>query len=111
MQSARPWLATQRGRSAERIARSYRKRFGVDWACAIAELSALGISFDSKWREQLARTLEGARQAKARRNAEKESVMPRTGSQESDETFALIVDYTDGGAAFGVTCEEWQGTR
>ena len=107
--SARPWLATQRGRPAERIARSYRKRFGVDWACAIAELSALGISFDPKWREQLARTLEGARQAKARRKAARTETLSRTKFPESDETFAFIAGYTEGGAAFGVTWEEWEG--
>jgi len=108
LQSVRSWLATQRGRPADHIARSYRKRFGVDWACAIAELSALGIPFDAKWREQLARTLEGARQAKARRKAEKETAMPRTEFPESDETFAFIAGYTEGGAAFGVTWEEWE---
>lgn len=109
LQSAGPWLATQRGRPAERIAGSYRKRFGVDWACAIAELSALGIAFDPKWREQLARTLEGARLAKARRSVEKERATPRTRFPESDATFALIAGYTEGGAAFGVTREEWKG--
>ena len=107
--SARPWLATQRGRPAVRIARSYRKRFGVDWACAIAELSALGISFDPKWREQLARALEGARQAKVRRKADKETAMPRTEFPKSDETCAFVAGYTDGGVAFGLTWEGWEG--
>lgn len=27
---------------------------------------------------------------------------------ESDETFAYIAGYTEGGAAFGVTWEEWE---
>jgi hypothetical protein len=101
--SARSWLATQRGRPADRIARSYRKRYGVDWACVLAELPALGIAFDPAWREQLARTLEGARKAKASRKAEKRSaVLP-----DSDTTFAFIADYTEGGAAYGITWEEW----
>ena len=109
LQSTRSWLATQRGRPAERSAQSYRKRFGVDWACAIAELSALGIQFDPEWREQLARTLEGARQAKARRKAARTETLSRTKFPESDETFAVIAGYTEGGAAFGVTWEEWEG--
>jgi hypothetical protein len=107
--SARPWLATQRGRPAERIARSYRKRFGVDWVCAIAELSALGISFDPKWREQRTRTLEGARQAKARRKAAKTETLSRKAFPESDDTFSVSAGQTEGGAAFGVTWEEWEG--
>jgi hypothetical protein len=100
----------QRGRPAEPIARSYRQRYGVDWSCAITELTSLGIAFDAKWREQLDRTLEGARQAKARRRAEKEATRARThtGLVESDETFAFIAGYTEGGAAFGVTWEEWK---
>jgi hypothetical protein len=82
----------------------------VYWACAIAELSALGIRFDSKCREQLDGSLEGAREAKARRNAEKEAISTRmhAGLMESDETFAHIAGYTEGGAAFGVTWEEWE---
>ena len=106
LQSARRWLATQRGRPAERIARSYRSRYGMDWPCAIAELSALGIAFDANWREQLARTLEGARQAKSRRRAEQPAAAKRAAWPESDETFACIAGYTTGGAPFGVTWEE-----
>jgi len=108
LQSAPRWLAAQRGRPAARIARSYRKRYGVDWASAIAELSALGVAFDSKWREQLERTLEGAQQAKVRRRAEREAERPRTKLIESDETFAFIAGHTEGGAPFGVTWEEWE---
>lgn len=108
LQSARPWLVAQRGRPAERIARSYRKRYGVDWECAIAELSVLGISFDPIWRERLARTLEDARQAKARRKAAKKTIAPGPELPDSDGTYAFIAGYTEGGAAFGVTWEEWE---
>ena len=106
LQSARPWLATQRGRPAERIAQSYRRRYGVDWACAISELSALGIAFDPKWREQLARTLEGARHAKAHRREARAAARARAEFSESDDNFAFIAGYTEGGAPFGVTWEE-----
>lgn len=108
LQSARQWLATQRGRTAERIARSYRKRYGVDWACAITELSALGLAFDPKWRDELARTLEGARHANARRREARAAVQARDEFPESNETFAFIAGYTEGGAPFGVTWEEWE---
>lgn len=106
LQSARPWLAEQRGRPSERVARSYRKRYGVDWVCAIQELTALGLAFDPKWRQQLDLSLEGAKRAKARRKEEQEANFARCGLPESDENFAFIVGYTEGGAPFGMTWEE-----
>lgn len=77
--------------------------------CAIAELSALGISFDPKWREQLTRTLEGARQAKARRKAAKTETLSRKAFPESDDTFSVSAGQSEGGAAFGVIWEEGEG--
>ena len=107
LQSARSWLATQRGRPAERIARSYRKRYGVDWPCAFEELATLGIKFDPAWRAQLARTLVGGRRARARRKAQQHRGTRCAGRPESDKTFAFIAGYTEGGAAYGITREEW----
>ena len=108
LQSARSWLAAQRGRPAERIARSYRKRYGVDWSCAIAELSVLGIAFDPKWREQLDRTLEGAKRTKACRQEEQAAARACPEFPDSDEHFAFIAGFTDGGAAFGTTWAEYE---
>ena len=108
LKSAGPWLATQRGRPAARIAKSYRKLYGVDWICAIAELTILGTAFDPKWREQLARTLEASRQAKARAASEREAARARRAFPACDENFAYIAGYTEGGAAYGVTWEEWE---
>jgi hypothetical protein len=34
LSSARHWLATQKNGTPVQIAKSYRKRYGVDWACA-----------------------------------------------------------------------------
>ena len=107
LQSGRLWLTTQRGRPPERIARSYRKRYGVDWVCAIAELSALGLAFDPKWREQLDLALEGAKRAKARRLEEQKTARARLEFSDFDENFAFIADHTEGGVPFGVTWEEW----
>lgn len=106
LQSPGVWLVTQRGRPAERIARMYRTRYGVDWRCAIAELSTLGVSIDPKWREQLKRTLAGAQRGQARRRAERGAAQTRPEPTESDDTFASIAGYTEGGAPFGVTWDE-----
>ena len=109
LQSARAWLVTQTGREPARIGASYRRWYGVDWPCAIAELSRLGVAFDPKWVEQLQRNLEGQHRARAAQRAAK---LSREESQrfneDSDEYFAFIAGYTPGGAAFGITWEEWE---
>lgn len=107
LQSARTWLAAQNGRPANRIARSYCKRYGVDRACALVELSTLGVVFDPEYREQVARSIEARRLANARRKARKAAAAKPVEFPESDETFAYIAGYTDGGAPYGVTWEEF----
>jgi hypothetical protein len=101
LQSARQWLASQNGRSPDQIAKSYRKRYRVDWPCAILELRTLGIRFDRTWVEQLERPLAGATEARRRRK------LINSGNEDCDETFAYIAGFTPGGAPFGVTWEEF----
>jgi hypothetical protein len=55
-----------------------------------------------------ARTLENSRLAKARAASEREAARARREVPESDENFAYIAGYTEGGAAYGVTWEEWE---
>lgn len=106
LQTARWWLPQQRGRPTARIARSYRKKFGVDWECAIRELTALGVVFDPAWREQLVTTLENARLRKARRREERRPAAGNPNMEESDATFAYLAGYTGWGLPYGVTWEE-----
>jgi hypothetical protein len=110
LQSARHWLASQTGRTPAQIAKSYRKRFGVDWPCAILELSGLGVHLDRKWVAQLKATLEGAQRARQRRREKlrAETIAP---GPDSGERFACIAGYTPGGAPFGLTWEEWAQLR
>ncbi len=107
LQSAPRWLATQTGRPAIQIAKSYRKRFGVDWPCAVGELSMLGIRLDAVWVAQLYRALEGAQCSRHKGlqslKAEEAEHVP-----DSDEHFAYIAGYTPGGWPFGVTWAEWR---
>jgi len=107
LQSARHWLATQTGCTTIQIAKSYRKRFGVDWPCAFRELSILGIQVDARWVVQLYAGLQGAQRASPERQGKLQSEAVRLGS-ESDDHFAYIAGYTPGGAPFGVTWEEWR---
>ena len=108
LRSARHWLASQAGRAADRIAKSYRKRYGVDWPCALTELQALGVRLDQAWVEQLKRTLAGHIQQRAQRQAEQRQREQATPFAESNEHFAYVAGHTEGGAPFGVTWEEWR---
>jgi len=107
LQSARHWLATQTGRTPVQIAKSYRKRYGVDWSCAILELSQLGILFDSAWITQLNRILVGSRRAR-RQTAGATQALTDGEQADSNEEFAYIAGYTPNGMPFGVTWDEWR---
>ncbi len=57
------------------ILRGYRKHFGVDFECALKELTLLGVTFDAQYISQLRQSLLGQqaylrRQREARLNAE-----------------------------------------
>jgi hypothetical protein len=108
LRSAPHWLTSQTGRTAIQIAKSYRKRFGVDWPCAIRELEMLGIRLDPAWVAQLGRNLEGAQRARRQRLERHKSEVAEY-DPDSDENFAYIAGYTPGGAPFGITWEEWKG--
>jgi len=107
LQSARHWLATQTGRSPVQIARSYRKRYGVDWPCAIHELSQLGILLDSAWVAQLNLSLLGAHRARRQRGGATQAMADWEQADSNDE-FAYIAGYTANGFPFGLTWDEWR---
>lgn len=109
LQSARAWLLQQAGREPARIGASYRRWYGVDWICAVEELSRLGVNFDPQWVERLKSSLQGQQRAREAKRATKARAEAMTGGDEdSDENFAFIAGYTAGGFPYGVTWEEWQ---
>ena len=108
LQSAKAWLVTQQGRTPAQIGSSYRKWYGVDWPCAIQELTQLGVVFDPKWVAQLTRSLDGARRARATQRAARTSQSDADFPEDSDERFAYTAGYTPNGLPFGVTWEEWE---
>jgi hypothetical protein len=108
LQSAQHWLATQSGRTAIQIAKSYRKRFGVDWPCAVRELSALGVRLDPEWVMRLDRALVGAQHARRKRREDLKNQAVEQQFPNSDEYLAYIAGYTPGDAPFGITWEEWR---
>ncbi len=110
LSSARRWLATHKNRTPVQIAKSYRKRFGVDWPCAIHELALLGVSIDPGWVKQLNRSLDGHHQARARRKAAR-NLNPNSFGGDPDDSFAYIAGYTENGVPFGVTWDEIDDRR
>jgi len=108
LQSAKVWLLTQKGRTPAHIGASYRKWFGVDWPCAIQELTQLGVVFDPEWVAQLTRSLEGHRRARAAQRVARRSQLDADFPEDSNEHLAHIAGYTPNGVPFGVTWEEWE---
>jgi hypothetical protein len=54
VQSARHWLSTFKGKN---IVQGYRKRYGVDWPCAVYELQMLGVELDPAYVAHLQTTM------------------------------------------------------
>jgi hypothetical protein len=100
LRSAKRWLAKYRGKD---LVRGYRKRFGVSRVCAILELRMLGVAIPDSRLEQ-ARKDEQDRAALRARRSQKRRALNASG--DSDETFAFIAGYTEGGAPYGITWEE-----
>ncbi len=100
------WLDLRQGGKPANLLKRYRKEFGVDWECAIAELQELGLEFDEVYlaalRENLARDFP---------DEKKHSPISRweffgDSAPDSDDHFSFIAGYTSGGAAYGVPWDE-----
>jgi hypothetical protein len=100
LKSAKKWIASYRGKN---LVRGYKKWFGVTDVCAVPELRMLGVDIPDARLEQARRDEQSRAIGNARR---KQKHARRADFRESDETFAFIVDYTEGGAPYGITWEE-----
>jgi hypothetical protein len=95
--SAKCWLPKYGG---DKLLRAYRKRYGVDFICAIGELETLGITFDPARIAMIKKSIEGHAKGRARKKAEREQGSDGT-CFDSDENFSFIAGYTSGGAPYG----------
>ena len=100
--AARLWLQSL---NSEKIAKAYRKHFGVDWATAFRELELLGVQVSADYKETVIKSVTGQVEARKRMKAEKLAALDGI---EQDETFAYIAGYTSGGAPYGITWAEWK---
>ena len=95
LQSARAWLPAYDGRN---ILRAYRKKYGVDWHCAIRELEMLKVPLDQKYFESLKNAVAQQALAKRKRQEKKQienqiidQIIEKLICWESDENFEYII--------------------
>ena len=102
IRKARQWVLTYQGKH---IVRAYRKRFGVDAACALRDLGEVGALSPEKLAE-----MQRAEQIRLERlRLEREERRFRTLYEHrpnSNEDFYYIAGYTSGGAPYGITWTE-----
>ena len=60
------WMAGYQGKN---LVKSYRKWFGVDILCAVAELEMLGVRIDPDYKKQLQQSEDARRKALAEKRA------------------------------------------
>jgi hypothetical protein len=102
LKSAERWVATYRGHD---LVRSYKQRYGVSDVCAVLELRMLGVEAPDARLDEARRNEQDRAALHARRKQRK---LPRDELGGSDETFAFIAGYTEGGAPYGTTWEEME---
>ncbi|WP_462325774.1 hypothetical protein [Desulfoplanes sp.] len=107
LESARStrWLEKYGGKNP---VKGYRKAFGVDILCAVAELKMLGMTVSKEYEERLETTVKNRIEAKRRKRARREEEEKQILGLDQDEYFGFIAGYTLGGASYGVTWEEME---
>lgn len=103
LSSARAWLPKFDGKD---ILCGYRKRYGVDWRCAVIELEMLGVKLDQERVRTLFCSVQGQIRARAIKKAKEEEALLEGYGVDFDDDFSYIAGFTSGGAAYGVPWEE-----
>jgi hypothetical protein len=105
LESARSWLESYMG---NKVVKDYRRRYGVDFETAFAELALLGVPIDPDYKERVLESVAAQVATARRKKAERRAEQERQLGMESDDHFAFIVGYTSGGAPYGLTWAEWE---
>ncbi|MCZ7673751.1 MAG: hypothetical protein M5U34_44875 [Chloroflexi bacterium] len=71
LESAKSWLETYEGNN---VVKAYRKRYGVDFECALTELEMLGVPIDPDYKERVLESAAAKRQKRARARARRADV-------------------------------------
>ena len=106
LRSAKSWLVKYEGiREDRKIVKGYRKKYGVDFLCAIKELEMLGVKLSDSYKEGILAHLEREKKNKEAK-LEKQRQRINVINDYSNEDFAFIVGYTSGGAPYGLTRDQ-----
>ena len=103
LKTAVEWVQTYSGK---RIVQAYAKRYGIDKLNAVKELRMIGIEISEEYENQLRQSDEALKRLKQSRKDEKVQKINSGIKFDSNETFAFIVGYTNGGFPYGITHEE-----
>jgi len=103
LRRAKQWVEQYTG---SHIVKAYKKRFGVDQLCAMAELKMLGVALDSDYVERAtaAEMLRRVQLAEKKQERKEQEWFARHADQ--NDQFFFIAGYTSGGAPYGVTWAE-----
>jgi len=102
LRKARLWVLTYEG---IHIVRAYRKRFKVDYLCALRDMEAIGALSPEKITQLKA--AEEIRLQKKREERERNQAHSLwDNNPDCNDTFFYIAGYTSGGAPYGVTWAE-----
>ncbi len=105
IQQARKWVKTYDGKN---FVKGYSKKFAVDKLCAVRELRIIGVEISEEYEIQLRKNLESLRQQRLLSKQRREVELNASSGFESDFHFAMIMGYTSGGFAYGITHEEME---
>jgi len=104
LQSGKEWIKTFEGKN---ILKSYAKWYGVNNYCAMIELEMLGVKFSEKKKQQIQQSeADKVREQQLRKARRKQKERLEDFDYDSDETFAFIAGYTEGGIPFGITYDD-----
>ncbi|TVZ28100.1 hypothetical protein JM83_3200 [Gillisia sp. Hel_I_86] len=102
---AKEWVKTYSGNN---IVKGYSKKYSVDKLCAVKELRMIGIEISEEFENRLRQSLESLKQQKNSLKKSREDELNELWDFESDEIFAMILGYTNGGFPYGVTQKEME---
>ncbi|MGG7621279.1 hypothetical protein [Bacillus coreaensis] len=101
---AKSWIETYDG---DNKVKAYSKMFGLNIKNSMKELRSLGVSISNEEKEYARRILEAKKQkSEKKREKRRMNDLELEAYIESDETFAFIAGYTEGGAPYGITHEK-----
>jgi hypothetical protein len=105
LNSAKTWIKTYPGKNP---VKGYSKKYGVDKLCAVKELRMIGVNISETYEKQLIHSLEALKKQRLAIKKKREEALKIDPPFDSDEHHAMIMGYTSGGFAYGVTHEEME---